>query len=250
MLGDRPGLDLEFVAETGSTNADLLPRGDPHGRMVARVAELQTAGRGRVDRSWMSPAGAGLTFSVLLSDQRIAQDRLGWVGAILGLAVVRTLEELRPVGNAGLKWPNDLLVDERKCAGILAERTTGAVVVGMGVNVTLTAAELPRPDATSLLLSGYPIDRARLLAGVLQQFTTLVDQWRRAGGDVDAAGIRSAYLARCLTLGRPVTLSLPGGGTVSGTAVDIDASGKLLLSNAAGDVTGYTAGDVVHASLG
>src|SRR5947207_10649635 len=142
--------DIRVEPETGSTNADVLAaakQGAPEGLVV--VAERQTAGRGRFDRRWESPPRAGLTLSVLLRPVRIS----GWLPLLAGVALVETVRRLGEV-DAVLKWPNDLLVDERKCAGILAESAGDAVAVGIGLNVTLREPELPVPDATSLQLAG------------------------------------------------------------------------------------------------
>ena len=236
---------IECVAETGSTNRDLLGRGDPGDEPVIRTAELQTTGRGRVGRTWTSPAGAGLTFSVLMSDRDLAVDRLGWVGAVLGLAVVGALDAISPGLPSGLKWPNDVLIGERKCAGVLAERTAGALIVGCGLNVSSTEADLPRPDATSLVLQGVTVDRSELLAEILGQFTELIGRWRAAGGST--ADLRPAYLARCVTVSQVVRIDLPGGDSVTGQAVDVDETGRLVVDTGAGDPIAYAAGDVVHA---
>lgn len=132
-----------MVPQTGSTNADLLEAaraGAAEGLVL--VAEEQTAGRGRLGRTWSAPAGAALTFSVLLRPAGVPPTRLGWLPLLTGVAVAAAVRAETGVP-ASLKWPNDVLVGERKLAGILAEAHSDAVVVGVGLNVTLSRAELP-----------------------------------------------------------------------------------------------------------
>ena len=229
------------MRSTGSTNADLAAGPAVGERIFVKAAEEQTEGRGRAGRDWQCPAGAGLMFSVRLDLTAVPPQWRGWIGAMLALAILDAL----PV-EANLKWPNDIQVGGAKLAGVLAEQIGDDVVVGAGINVSLTAAELPRPDATSLLLSGAPeVDRAALLAGVLTGFLDLVHGWIAVGGDVDACGLRQAYRHACDTLGRSVQVLLPGGAEVRGRAVDVDPNGALMVENLDGDHV-FAAGDVLH----
>ncbi|SDP03569.1 BirA family transcriptional regulator, biotin operon repressor / biotin-[acetyl-CoA-carboxylase] ligase [Nakamurella panacisegetis] len=245
----RPGRwDIRYVTETGSTNDDLA-RGAagpaPAGAITVLITEEQRAGRGRSGRQWACPPGAGLMFSVRLDLAGIPVGRRGWTGAVLGLAIVGAFAEVAGV-EAGLKWPNDVLIGGHKAGGILAEMAGDAVIVGAGLNISLQPEELPRPDATSLLLAGAaPVDRDRLLAAVLDRFAVLLDEWTSAGGDVDAAGIRRRYLDSCVTIGQTVRLDLPDGAAVVGTVVDVDPDGAVVLS-VDGRPGRYSAGDVVH----
>ena len=146
---------VEQVAVTGSTNADLAGAAQALESGQVRTAEEQLTGRGRSGRDWSCPAGAGLMFSCLLRLPQVPADRRGWTGAVLGLAIVGALQDAfgsDARGRVSLKWPNDVLIDGRKCAGILGEAVEDAVVVGAGINVSIGADELPRADATSLLL--------------------------------------------------------------------------------------------------
>ncbi|MEU1950182.1 biotin--[acetyl-CoA-carboxylase] ligase, partial [Streptomyces sp. NPDC020125] len=151
--------EFEVVQATGSTNTDLVTRaraGAPEGAVL--VAEEQTAGRGRLDRAWTAPARSGLFFSILLqpADAGVPTERWGWLPLLAGVASAGALSRTAGVDTA-LKWPNDLLVtvagEERKFGGILAERAGDAVVIGMGLNVSLRADELPVPTAGSLALA-------------------------------------------------------------------------------------------------
>src|ERR1039458_8162031 len=146
----RPGglwREIRVTGETGSTNADLLAEaraGAAEGLVL--VAETQTAGRGRLDRSWSSPPRAALTVSVLLRPVAVPPAARAWLPLLTGIAVAAALRARAGV-TAGLKWPNDVLVADRKIAGILAEAHGDAIVAGVGLNVTLTGAELPVPAA-------------------------------------------------------------------------------------------------------
>lgn len=237
---------LDVVAETGSTSADLAEAargGVESGRVL--VAEAQTAGRGRLDRTWSAPARSALTFSVLLRPAGLPAARWGWFPLLAGVAVVDAVSRLGEV-DARLKWPNDVLVGERKLAGILAERAGDALVLGVGLNVLARADELPVPGATSLAVEDSPlVDRGPLLLAVLREIGRRYDGFLAAGGDPGDSGLRAAYRERCATLGRQVRAELPGGREVRGEAVDVDADGRLVVHTAAGDEA-VGAGDVVH----
>ena len=237
---------VSTVPVVGSTNDDLAEaaRSGAAGGTVL-IAELQQAGKGRRGRTWLAPAGAGLTMSVLLELPEVPLLWRSWAGAVAGLCLVSAVRATTGL-DATLKWPNDLLVDGRKCAGLLAESVTGGVVVGMGVNVSLSTDELPRPDATSLLLSGAAgLDRSVLAAAVLDELGRWTDRWRAAGGDPDRCGLRVAYRAACSTLGTEVLVHLPDGAQVHGRAVDVTIDGALVVDTVAGRRT-FTAGDVQH----
>ncbi|WP_433347286.1 biotin--[acetyl-CoA-carboxylase] ligase [Micromonospora sp. CA-111912] len=261
-----PWRHLDLRDETGSTNADVAEAaqaGEPEGLVV--VAERQTAGRGRRGRSWQSPPRAGIATSVLLRPGEAVAERgwppapasgYGWLPLLAGVALVETVARLAEL-DAALKWPNDLLVGDAKCAGILAEAVPGpapdrptAVVLGIGLNVTLGAGELPENPtglpATSLRLAGATAtDRDPLLRALLRSLADWYDRWRSAGGDAQASGLRDAYLAACATVGRPVRVLLPGGDEVTGTATGVDPDGQLIVDTPAGP-RALAAGDVLH----
>ena len=250
---------IEVRAETGSTNADVADaarRGDPEGLVI--VAEQQSAGRGRRDRHWESPPRAGLTLSVLLRPGRPNAER-GWTAAPVGaygwlplLAGVALMEAVQRVAvlDAGLKWPNDLIVGGGKCAGILAEATDDAVVVGIGLNVSTRAEELPTTTglpATSLKLAGAEAsDRDPLLRSLLRGLASWYAGWRQADGDPELSGLLAAYRRGCTTIGRSVRILLPGGSTLDGDASGVDADGQLVVRTADGIEHRVLAGDVVH----
>ena len=254
--------DIRVMAETGSTNEDVLKQaagGAPEGLVIA--AQAQTAGKGRQGRTWQSRPGAALTFSVLLRPQSVPPATRGWAPLLAGVATVRALRQQTSV-DAGLKWPNDVLVGGCKLAGILAEQSGEAIVVGIGINVLGREHELPVATATSLEHSGAAtIDRTGLLAAILRQLEHWYLRWRETGeGDPAASGLREEYLSLCTTIGQPVRILLPGGRVLTGTAVDVDDAGQLLVESATGsDVAGLpparpagggrvavSAGDVIH----
>jgi BirA family transcriptional regulator, biotin operon repressor / biotin---[acetyl-CoA-carboxylase] ligase len=246
LLANPARWSIEQVAVTGSTNADLAAMGRAARSGQVLTAEEQLTGRGRSGRDWYCPSGAGLMFSVLLRSS-VPADRRGWFGAVLGVAIVRALDRVGGV-RARLKWPNDVLIDGAKCAGILGEAAEDAVIVGAGINVSLVAEELPRDDATSLLLAGGApdrLDRAAMLAGILNEFGELLDRWVAAGGDVEGSGLRAEYRTVCATVGSRVRLLLPGGAEVVGEAVDVAPDGSLVVEGS-GVRRAYTAADVIH----
>jgi BirA family biotin operon repressor/biotin-[acetyl-CoA-carboxylase] ligase len=262
-----PGYSRVEVVETSpSTNAELAAavRADPAAwpPPSALVAEHQTAGRGRAGRSWETPARAGLTVSVLLRP-RVPAETLGWLPLLAGLAVVRTVSAGGVT--AAVKWPNDVLLPAvdtiaglglyRKVAGILAEVVPGtpgqeprAVVLGIGLNVSQSAEELPVPTATSLALAGYPRpDRTDVLVRLLGEVHAVVRRWEKAGGDAATAGLLDEYAAVSATLGTRVRAELAGGTDVlEGEAVGLDGSGALVVRSESGEERAVTAGDVWH----
>jgi BirA family biotin operon repressor/biotin-[acetyl-CoA-carboxylase] ligase len=281
-LGSPPGLwrEVRVVEETGSTNADLLAQArSGAGEGLVLVAEAQTSGRGRMGRRWISPPRRSLTFSVLLRPA-VPAGLLGWLPLLAGVAVASALQQTAGV-DARLKWPNDVLVDGAKIAGILAERWTNAVVIGTGINVLQHRGELPVPTATSLLVAqgagpagaagaavargagpvkawgagpagapgpGAGADmRERLLTAVLDVLARWYNAWldQPQPGDADGCGLRAEYLRRSGTVGSAVTVMLPGGQNLTGMAAGIDAAGRLEIRTPAGLVQ-VSAGDVVH----
>jgi BirA family transcriptional regulator, biotin operon repressor / biotin---[acetyl-CoA-carboxylase] ligase len=252
---------VQSVAQTGSTNADVLLRAqDGTAEGLVLVAEEQTAGRGRLGRAWISPPHAALMFSLLLRPAPVPPARWGWLPLLTGVAVVTTIREVSGVSST-LKWPNDVLAVTvpgtppsagGKLAGILAEAAEGAVVIGIGLNVSTVPEEFPPPGpgalpATSLFAAGAAVlGRERVLGAILSAFEHRYLAWRDSGGD--ATRIRAEYLGLCGTLGRQVRVELPGGQVLSGEAVDVDPDGRLVVRSSASEVA-VAAGDVVHVRL-
>ncbi len=239
--------EIVVATETGSTNADVAAAaraGAAEGLVV--VADRQTAGRGRLDRQWISPPRAGLAVSALLRPHDVPISRYAWLPLLAGVALVETVRRLGDV-DAGLKWPNDVLIGDRKCAGILAETVGDAVVLGIGLNVTLRQDELPVPSATSLLLAGSACtDRDPLLRALLRTLAGWYDRWCAVSGDPETSGLSGAYHLHCATLGRAMTVAMPDGTTLAGEASDVDSAGRLVVTGPDGRSTAIAAGDIVH----
>lgn len=251
MSAAGPRWEVVLLAESPSTNAEAARRaraGAGEGLVV--VADHQTAGRGRLDRTWVTPPRSALTFSVVLAPD-VRAGSWPWLPLLTGVAVVEGVR--RALGTpCTLKWPNDVLLDGLKVAGILVERLeTGhgpVAVVGVGLNVSQTPEELPVETATSLAAAagtaGAEPDRAVLLGHVLGALGDGYDAWRSAGGNPAAS--RSTYLDLCSTVGSQVRVQLPAGGTLEGTATGVDPEGRLEVVDTAGGRSVVGAGDVVH----
>ncbi len=259
-----PGFSaLDVVAETGSTNADLLARPAALDRTVL-LADHQVSGRGRVGRAWTSPPRTATATSVLLRPD-VPRERWSWLPLLTALAVTDALRERARV-DAVVKWPNDVLVaapggghggDARKVCGILVEvGADGRVVCGWGLNVLQRADELPVADpdavpaptpATSLLLEGAAVtDRDTLARAGLRAFEARLRAWVAAGGDPVRSGQLSDYRAACDTLGREVRVHRPGGDVLTGAAEDVTEDGRLVVRPAGSVPVHLSAGDVVH----
>ncbi|MGK9148893.1 biotin--[acetyl-CoA-carboxylase] ligase [Plantibacter flavus] len=250
---------LEILPHAGSTNDELSRRAvdDADGttwpdRSVV-VTDDQRNGRGRLGRVWTVPAGASLAVSILLrpvtsSGQPLALAAYGWLPLLAGAALCTALRGLGV--DAGVKWPNDVLIGGRKVSGILSELLPSAdgAIVGTGINLRQTAEELPTDRSTSLALAGLADpDADRILSAYLRAFTTLYDAYLAADGDAESSGLRSAVIDACVTLDTSVRVELPGGGTLTGTAESIDADGRLVVRPADGGApVAVAAGDVTH----
>ncbi|GAQ51452.1 biotin--[acetyl-CoA-carboxylase] ligase [Streptomyces acidiscabies] len=243
--------EVRVVRQTGSTNTDLASAADETPEGTVLIAEEQTEARGRLDRRWTAPPRSGLFFSVLLRPSQVPVHRWGWLPLLTGVAVATGLARSAGV-DTSLKWPNDLLVkvegEERKAGGILAERAgKDAVIIGVGINVTLRSDELPVPQAGSLSLAGsVSTDRDPLLRAVLRSLEEWYDKWREAEGDPLTSGLQETYAAGCATLGRTVRAELPGDRSVVGEAVAVDGDGRLVLATEEGVREPVGAGDIVH----
>ncbi|WP_408922929.1 biotin--[acetyl-CoA-carboxylase] ligase [Corynebacterium tuberculostearicum] len=255
---------IDFVEKTGSTNTDLMQATNVADGTVL-LADEQFSGKGRLGRTWTAPAGSQVIFSVLLLPESLEQ--LGTLPLAAGLAVTDSIE------GTVLKWPNDVHIDGNKLCGILAEAgpvgqafkaapkteltkvevgkaevnkaevnkavggaaPSARVVVGMGINVTLTREDLPIEKATSLELEGRDTDRTELAITVLKNLRRRIVQWENQ----DPQLLRD-YRAVCSSLGQEVRLETPSG-DVTGHVDDIGEDGRIMV---AGEY--YSAGDVTH----
>jgi len=260
--------DLTVVTESASTNDDLVARAADADEFAVQMTTSQTAGRGRLGRVWVAPPGQTLAASLLLKPrladgQPLSLDRFGWLPLLAGLAMTRAISALLPETRVALKWPNDVQIEGKKVAGLLAELlpTATGVVIGSGVNLAIPESDLPTPVSTSLGLHGPVLvsDGAvvgttltgddlidAVLGGYLEEFRRLYSDYLGAGGDAAASGLHTAVTAACSTLGQSVRVELPGGENLLGTATGLDPDGRLLVRPANGAVVAVAAGDVTH----
>ncbi len=230
------GWDVRHVAETGSTNTDLIEQvlAGEAGNQTVLAADHQTAGRGRLDRRWEAPPGANLLVSMVVAPIPPVPAEVTHRLGLAAVAAVRRLVDSDVAATVGLKWPNDVLLGERKLAGILAQGVPGrdAVVVGMGLNVGWA------PDGAAAVgshASDGRVTPARVLLAVLEELDALAD---------DIAG---HYRDALVTLGRTVRVELPGGAdALEARAVDVDDAGRLVVIDADGVRHHLDVGDVVH----
>ena len=237
--------DVAIVESTGSTNTDLHAAASTLPDLSVLIAEEQVSGRGRLGRAWSAPRHSQVTLSVLLRPE-VPPTKLGLLPLLTGVAVADTV---RSYGiDARVKWPNDILVRGDKMCGILAEAVSMSdnptVVVGFGLNIDLTKAELPIDNATSFALEGEHVDRTEVTITVLGSLLERQRQWRNAGGS--ASSFIDDYKSVSATLNESVSAELPNGGKLTGTAVDISDAGELLIRDARGQIHTVAAGDITH----
>jgi len=238
--------DVRWHDSIDSTNrlaADLAREGAPEGVVVA--ADHQTAGRGRLDRRWEAPPGSSLLMSMLFRPPR-SVTHLNLVNAAAGIAASDACNEVagfRPL----LKWPNDVVVDDRKLAGILAEVVGQAVVVGIGLNVNWPSPlppELADTATAANLVAGREVDRVALFVRLLERLDEHYGALCEPGG---WRGVLLNYRRLCATLGRQVRVELPGDELVEGKAVEVAVDGHLLVEVDGGRaLRRIGVGDVVH----
>jgi BirA family biotin operon repressor/biotin-[acetyl-CoA-carboxylase] ligase len=237
--------DLRIVASSPSTNSELLAfAADPAVPSFTTLLTLdQTAGRGRLDRSWVAPGGTALALSVLVRDA-LTSPLAAWLPLLAGLTLAEALDE-HTGGRVAVKWPNDLLLDGRKVCGILVEVAPGGrdAVVGSGLNLAQTAEQLPVDTATSLALAGAPISIEELDAVVARYLGRLRNELETPG---PVSRLRERVAARCATVGSAVRVTLADGSVLIGTATAIDATGRLEVTTDGGDAVVVAVCDVTH----
>jgi BirA family biotin operon repressor/biotin-[acetyl-CoA-carboxylase] ligase len=265
------GARFEYLDEAGSTNDVLVTRAtgadaEAWPDLSVIVTDNQTSGRGRLGRTWLAPSGKSLAISVLLrprlSDRPLPVNRYGWFPLLAGAAMTRAVRGVveAAAGSANdedaarhevsLKWPNDVLIDGYKVAGILSELLpdTSGLCIGTGLNLSLDEHDLPTLTSTSLLLvTGSAPDPDAVLAAYLTELRSLTAEFLAAGADPLDSGLHAHVTALCGTLGSPVRVELPGGHDLVGTAVGLDPDGRLIVEDqATGEPTAVAAGDVTH----
>jgi BirA family biotin operon repressor/biotin-[acetyl-CoA-carboxylase] ligase len=235
---------VRVIDVIGSTQTDLaieVRSGYSQGGDVL-IADYQSAGRGRLNRSFVAPPQSAILFSFFIRPGRNSED-WGWLPLLAGQAVSAAIEsECATTAVLELKWPNDILINHKKVAGILSERVETpdgpGIIIGIGINVTISAEELPNTSATSLALQGCEnCNREDLLVNVLQKFAQYLKRWESK----DTELIRE-YERSSATIGQRVRIDSPSGKIWESTATGIDESGGLVL--ASGEI--ITVGDIAH----
>ena len=218
---------VSVIEETTSTQSDLVQQFES-GKVL--VAEYQSAGRGRLDRKFIVPPRKGLTFSFCIE----ATNDFGWIPLLTGLAVAQGINSYLNSDLVKIKWPNDLLIDEKKLGGILSEKSETGVVVGVGINIFQTQTEVPISDATSLtnVVRNMEIDRSELLSRILDRIGEVL---------ADLGKFKNEYREFCSTIGKSVMVTLPTGQVIEDLAIGISTDGALILKSRE-----ITVGDTVH----
>ena len=246
LLSMQEAAGFEYLEQTGSTNRDLLAKAEGLPEFYVLATDFQTAGKGRMDRSWEASPGSSVMASVLLRPSFTESSGIGWLSLMTALAISQAISALGQ--EARIKWPNDVLIQDKKVSGILAEAATdlSSVVIGFGINVNQTATELPVETATSLLVeTGGSIDRDQLFAAVIQNLKKLYFELSASGGDAEASGLRAAIQRSSATIGQQVTVEFPDGKKAFGLAKQIDSTGRLVVETSSETLT-VSAGDVLH----
>jgi BirA family transcriptional regulator, biotin operon repressor / biotin---[acetyl-CoA-carboxylase] ligase len=225
---------VDLTASTQSDLAELVNASvAKSGELI--VADFQSAGRGRLDRSFEAPPESALLFSFFLKPKRVRSD-WSFISFLTAIAMHEVISK-DMTDKVSLKWPNDILIDDKKVAGLLAQQIGDGVIVGIGLNVAMDTDELPVPTATSLALSGSNnLDRNLLLSAFLNRFENIFKDWD------SGTEFLEKYRQVSSTLGRQVRVEVLGRDSIEGKAAAITAQGALILS----DGTEVNVGDVVH----
>lgn len=227
---------VSVVDLTTSTQEDLLKK--VSSRQVRNgdviVADFQSAGRGRLDRTFIAPPSTALLFSLYLNPMR-PRSEWGFLPLLAGLSVAEALNQISSM--VLIKWPNDLLINENKVGGIISTIEGDGIVIGIGINVSMSSKQLPVPTATSLALEGFSIlDRNTLLSRILTVLEGNFGQWD------EGLSFSDQYLALSATLGCNVRIESPKGQVIISKAISIDEQGQLHLED--GKIV--SVGDVIH----
>ena len=239
---------VKVVETTGSTQRDLVAKvhdlAASHGDVIA--TEFQRTGRGRLDRTFVTPSRSAILLSLYVEPKNYAE-KWGWLPLLAGQAVCSAITKVLNLNKGevpNLKWPNDILLNNKKVAGLLTERVESAVgpgvVIGIGINVNASQEELPTSHSTSFFVEGFQgTNRNQLLVEILNNFSEYFQRWEMNDPD-----LVTEYQIMSATIGKRVEIEMPGKPKVLSTAISIDASGALVLE----DGRRITVGDVVHIS--
>jgi BirA family biotin operon repressor/biotin-[acetyl-CoA-carboxylase] ligase len=227
---------VSVLQSATSTQTELAAKVNlQHGDVF--VTEYQSAGRGRLDRTFEAPKSSALLFSLYLEPKR---SKLEWsaIPLLAGISLLTALNNLDKNVKFNLKWPNDLLIMEKKVAGILVEAREKGVIIGIGLNVEMENSELPVTNATSLALAKFSqLDRNMILPAVLRSLADTIELWE-SGSELPL----EQYRRDSSTIGQEVEVHLPSGEILKSRAVDINEMGELHLASG----VLVNAGDVIH----
>ena len=229
---------VSVVEVTGSTQDDLYELASTGAAIPKTIlaSEYQSSGRGRLDRTFEAAPHSALTFSIYI-EPKVEKEEWSFLTLLAGVSVHEALHALDPQTVIGIKWPNDLLIGDKKFVGMIAQATAKGVVLGIGINVGMSLEELPVDTATSLAIEGFAeLDRNVILAAIINHFEINLEMWE------NDKSFLAEYRSASVTIGKDVEVTLPGGKTINSRAVDISYSGGLLLE----DGSEVTVGDVVH----
>ncbi len=246
LLSAKAAAGFEHSEQTGSTNRDLLAKSADLPEFFVLATDFQTAGKGRMDRSWEAAPKSSIMASVLLRPKFTNSSGIGWLSLMTALAIADGIAKLGL--SPKIKWPNDVLIGEKKVSGILAEAAPDltCVVIGFGINVSQNPDQLPVETATSLeIATAKPVDRDQLLAEVIQNLKVYYQGLVDADGDADLSGLRQGVINLSATVGSEVSVEFPDGRKSFGLAKDIDSTGRLVLDTQ-GQTLSVSAGDVLH----
>ena len=229
---------VSVVEITGSTQDDLYHRATTSEGVSKSViaAEYQSSGRGRLDRTFIAPATSALTFSLYI-EPKVEKEEWSFLTLLTGISICEALTLIDPKISIGLKWPNDLIIGEKKVGGIIAQATDKGVVIGIGINVEMSHEELPVENATSLAIQGFAnLNRNAIMSAILNHIEVNFQVWELGQSFIDQ------YRQLSVSIDKEVEVTLPGGALIRSKAVGISESGALLLENG----EAVTVGDVVH----
>ncbi|CAB5239550.1 unannotated protein [freshwater metagenome] len=228
---------VSVVDLTGSTQSDLAKIPELHSGEVL-ATEYQSAGRGRLDRNFEATPMSALLFSMYVHINR-PKESWGWLPLLAAQSLRESLSELDSRVEISLKWPNDLLIHDKKVAGLLCESHGQGVIIGVGLNVAMDTVELPVSTATSLMLQEFgELDRNKILVNFLHKFRKDLNKWDSEGSE----SFIDNYRQHSATLGLEVRVELPDGRILHSTAVDLSLTGELKLASG----ESVMAGDVIH----
>ncbi len=229
---------VSVVDITGSTQDDLMQLVSSNQAIAKSViaSEYQSAGRGRLDRSFDAASMSALTFSMYI-EPKVDKAEWSFLTLLAALSVREALASLDDSSHVAVKWPNDLMIGEKKCAGIIAQATTKGVIIGIGINVGMNESELPVPTATSLAIANFQVlDRNIILGAILNHFEVNLQIWELGKSFI------AEYKEASSTIGADVEVLLPSGVSIKSKAIGVSDAGELILES--GEVV--TVGDVIH----